>query len=147
MTCGCAEQAEEDAGGEVTGEAEREADDGVDVEAEAGCGDVEDDDHPEGEDAPGEEGQHRDAAGGGEIEGSWRLSRRWGRWREPAKMGKMMMRATSSPAPPLRRKALRKMHQRSRARAANWARLWAVVQGLVCRCRTLEIEADLSAQP
>ena len=44
------------------------------------------------------------------------------------RIGKRMMRAASSPAPPLRRKALRKMHQRSLARAANWARLWAVVQ-------------------
>ncbi len=47
------------------------------------------------------------------------------------RMGKRMMRATSSPAPPLRRKALRKMHQRSLASAANWARLCAVVQGWV----------------
>ena len=40
-------------------------------------------------------------------------------------IGKKMMRAASSPAPPFRRKELRKMFQRSRARAANWARLWA----------------------
>ena len=39
---GCAEQSEEDARGEVAREAEREADDGVDVEAEAGWGEVED---------------------------------------------------------------------------------------------------------
>ena len=46
------------------------------------------------------------------------------------------MRATSSPTPPLRRKALRKRFQRSLARAANWARLWAAVQvgdGLLLR--------------
>src|ERR1700729_1949412 len=56
---GRAEQAEEEPRGEVAREAEREADDGVDVEAEAGGRDVEDDEHPEREDAPGEDGQHR----------------------------------------------------------------------------------------
>ena len=78
---GCAEQAEEDARGEVTGKAEREADDGVDVEAEAGRGDVEDDEHPKGEDGPGENGKH--------VDNGWRRresrrrcrSRRWARWR------------------------------------------------------------------
>src|SRR6266699_2279030 len=52
----------------ISREAEREADDGVDVEAEAGRGDVENDEHPEGEDGPGEKGKHRDAAGGDEEE-------------------------------------------------------------------------------
>ena len=63
---GCTEQAEDEARGEVAREAEREADDGVDVEAEAGWGDVEDDEQPEREDAPGEDGKHREAAGGDE---------------------------------------------------------------------------------
>ena len=63
---GCAEQAKDDARGEVAREAEREADDGVDVEAEAGWGDVEDDEHPESEESPGEDGKHGDAAGGDE---------------------------------------------------------------------------------
>src|SRR5258708_3705627 len=47
------------------------------------------------------------------------------------RMGKRMMRAASSPPPPLRRQALRKMHQRSLARAGNSARVVAAVQGWV----------------
>ena len=78
---GCAEESEEDACGEVAREAEREADDGVDVEAEAGRGDVEDDEHPESEDAPGEEWKHGDAAGRDDEVSARRRSRRWVRWR------------------------------------------------------------------
>jgi len=63
---GGAEEAEDDARGEVAWEAEGKADDGVDVEAEAGWGEVEDDEHPEGEEGPGEDRKHRDAAGGDE---------------------------------------------------------------------------------
>ena len=44
-------------------EAEREADDGVDVEAEAGRGDVENDEHPDDEDGPGENRKQGDVIG------------------------------------------------------------------------------------
>jgi hypothetical protein len=62
----CAEKAEEETRGEVAREAEREADDGVDVEAETGWADVEENEEPEGKDCPGEEREHREATGGGE---------------------------------------------------------------------------------
>ena len=63
---GGAKESEEDARGEVAREAEGEANDGVDVEAEAGRGNVEDDDLPESEDGPGEDGQKVEVAAGDE---------------------------------------------------------------------------------
>src|ERR1700760_1246210 len=48
---------------------------------------------------------------------------------KPDSTGISRMRPTSSPVPPLRRKALTKMRQRSHAIAANCSRVWVAVQG------------------
>jgi hypothetical protein len=56
-----------EASGEVAGKAYGEADDGVDVEAEVGRRDIEDDDLPEGEDSPGESREDGELAGCDEV--------------------------------------------------------------------------------